>query len=109
MVRESQRHGGRKGFPPSPPRLPRTQWRLSRPDALTQTSCGTCLAEPAGVPRTRPVPVAFVLSSFDPGGTERQMIELLRRLDRTRWSIHLVCFRKTGAWFERAAEAAVSV
>ncbi|OLB60624.1 MAG: hypothetical protein AUI11_13175 [Acidobacteria bacterium 13_2_20CM_2_66_4] len=56
-----------------------------------------------------PVPVAFVLSSFDPGGTERQMIELIRRLDRKRWQVHLVCFRASGAWYERAAEAAESV
>jgi glycosyltransferase involved in cell wall biosynthesis len=61
------------------------------------------------VPLSRPVPIAFVLTSFDPGGTERQMIELLRRLDRQRWEVHLVCFRQTGAWFERAAEAAASV
>jgi glycosyltransferase involved in cell wall biosynthesis len=56
-----------------------------------------------------PVPIAFCLSRFDPGGTERQMIELLRRLDRRRWTVHLACFEKTGAWFERAAEAAASV
>jgi glycosyltransferase involved in cell wall biosynthesis len=73
------------------------------------TSSGTCLAETAGVARVSPVPVAFVLSSFDPGGTERQMIELLRRLDQRRWNIHLVCFRPKGAWFERAAAAAASV
>jgi glycosyltransferase involved in cell wall biosynthesis len=56
-----------------------------------------------------PVPIAFFLSRFDPGGTERQMIELLRRLDRRRWTVHLACFEKTGAWFGRAAEAAASV
>jgi len=56
-----------------------------------------------------PVPIAFFLSRFEPGGTERQMIELLRRLDRRRWLVHLACFEKTGAWFERAAEAAASV
>jgi glycosyltransferase involved in cell wall biosynthesis len=56
-----------------------------------------------------PVPIAFFLSRFDPGGTERQMIELLRRLDRRRWMVHLACFERTGAWFERAAAAAASV
>ena len=55
------------------------------------------------------VPVAFLMSSFDPGGTERQMIELLRRLDRRRWTPHLACFRPTGAWFDRAADCAASV
>jgi L-malate glycosyltransferase len=56
-----------------------------------------------------PLPIAFVMSSFAPGGTERQMIELLRRLDRRRWQVHLACFRPTGAWFSRAADAAASV
>lgn len=49
------------------------------------------------------------MTSFEPGGTERQMIELLRRLDRTRWSVHVACFRATGGWFGRVAEAAESV
>jgi glycosyltransferase involved in cell wall biosynthesis len=49
------------------------------------------------------------MSSFDPGGTERQMIELVRRLDRARWTVHLACFKRRGAWFERAARAAASV
>jgi glycosyltransferase involved in cell wall biosynthesis len=56
-----------------------------------------------------PIPVALFLSRFDPGGTERQMIELLRRLDRHRWQAHLACFRASGAWFDRAAAAAVSI
>jgi glycosyltransferase involved in cell wall biosynthesis len=49
------------------------------------------------------------MTAFEPGGTERQMIELVRRLDPARWSIHLACFRAEGAWYERAAAAAVSV
>jgi glycosyltransferase involved in cell wall biosynthesis len=56
-----------------------------------------------------PLPIAFVLTSFEPGGTERQMIELLRRLDRSRWVVHLACFRGGGGWFARAAEAVASV
>jgi len=55
------------------------------------------------------LPIAFVLTSFEPGGTERQMIELVRRLDRSRWNVYVACFRAHGAWFERAAEAAESV
>jgi len=61
------------------------------------------------VPVTVPVPLAFVMSGFDPGGTERQMIELARRLDPARWTIHIACFRKSGGWFDRAADAARSV
>jgi L-malate glycosyltransferase len=56
-----------------------------------------------------PLRIAFVMSSFEPGGTERQMIELLRRLDRRRWEVHLASLRSSGAWFGRAAEAAASV
>jgi glycosyltransferase involved in cell wall biosynthesis len=56
-----------------------------------------------------PLPIAFVLTSFDPGGTERQMIELLRRLDRSRWTVHVACFRGRGGWFGRVADAVESV
>jgi glycosyltransferase involved in cell wall biosynthesis len=55
------------------------------------------------------VSVAIFLTSFDPGGTERQMIELVRRLDRTRWQVHVACFHARGAWLERAAERAASL
>src|SRR5581483_11945055 len=61
------------------------------------------------VPLKLPVPLAFVMSSFEPGGTERQMIELARRLDPTRWTIHIACFRARGGWFDRAAAVARSV
>jgi glycosyltransferase involved in cell wall biosynthesis len=56
-----------------------------------------------------PLPLAFVMTSFEPGGTERQMIELLRRLDRRRWTVHIACTRAGGGWFARAAESAASV
>jgi glycosyltransferase involved in cell wall biosynthesis len=57
-----------------------------------------------GVPRA--VPVAIVLTRFEPGGTERQMIELVRRLDPARWSVQLACFETRGAWLSRAAAGA---
>lgn len=53
--------------------------------------------------------IGFVMTSFEPGGTERQMIELLRRLDRSRWAVHVACFRGEGRWFDRVADAAASV
>jgi glycosyltransferase involved in cell wall biosynthesis len=56
-----------------------------------------------------PLPIAFVMRSFEPGGTERQMIELARRLDPSRWTVHITCFAERGAWFPRAAEAAASI
>jgi glycosyltransferase involved in cell wall biosynthesis len=55
------------------------------------------------------VPVAIFLSSFDPGGTERQMIELIRRFDRQRFDVHVACFHRRGAWLARAEEQAASV
>jgi len=56
-----------------------------------------------------PLPIAVVMTSFEPGGTERQMIELIRRLDRARWTVHIACFEAEGAWFPRVAEVAASV
>jgi L-malate glycosyltransferase len=49
------------------------------------------------------------MTSFEPGGTERQMIELVRRLDTARWTVHVACFHARGAWFGRVAQAAASV
>jgi L-malate glycosyltransferase len=55
------------------------------------------------------VPVAVVMTRFEPGGTERQMIEMVRRLDPERWAVHIACFQARGAWLGRAAECAASV
>ena len=49
------------------------------------------------------------MTSFEPGGTERQMIELVRRLDPDRWRVHLACFHARGAWFPRVADSVSSV
>jgi glycosyltransferase involved in cell wall biosynthesis len=56
-----------------------------------------------------PVPIAFVLSSCQAGGTARQMIELLRRLNPARWQVHVACIHAGGEWLSRVAEAAVSI
>jgi glycosyltransferase involved in cell wall biosynthesis len=53
-----------------------------------------------------PLPIGFLFSAFDPGGTERQMSELVRRLDPARWQVHVGCFRAEGAWLERVREVA---
>jgi glycosyltransferase involved in cell wall biosynthesis len=55
------------------------------------------------------VPIAVFMTSFDPGGTERQMIELIRRLDRSRFEVHVAAFHHRGAWLERAEACAASV
>lgn len=53
------------------------------------------------MPQPCPLPVALFFSSFIPGGTEHQMIELARRLDRQRFQVHLACFHKRGPWLSR--------
>jgi glycosyltransferase involved in cell wall biosynthesis len=61
------------------------------------------------VTNTVPVSIAVVMTTFEPGGTERQMIELIRRLSPARWTVHVACFHARGAWFDRVASAAASV
>lgn len=55
------------------------------------------------------IPVAVFMTRFQPGGTERQMIELVRRLDGARFSVHVACFHRDGAWLSRVVERAASV
>ena len=55
------------------------------------------------------IPVAVFMTRFQPGGTERQMIELVRRLDPDRFRVHVACFHKEGAWLERVSSSAASV
>ena len=53
-----------------------------------------------------PIPAAVFITSFHPGGTERQMTELIRRLDRRRFDVKVACFHREGAWLPRVEEAA---
>jgi glycosyltransferase involved in cell wall biosynthesis len=55
------------------------------------------------------IPVAIFLTSFDPGGTERQMTELIRRLDDRRYRVHAVCLRREGSWLPNVISRAASV
>ncbi len=59
--------------------------------------------------RPRPTPIAVFLTAFDPGGTERQMTEMVRRLDREQFKIHVACLHRRGAWLPRVLECAASV
>jgi glycosyltransferase involved in cell wall biosynthesis len=71
---------------------------------------GTPLADIAArVASPRPVPIALFFTNFVPGGTEHQMIELSRRLDRRLFTVHVVCFHRSGAWVAKAEENADSV
>jgi glycosyltransferase involved in cell wall biosynthesis len=58
------------------------------------------------VKTTPQIPVAVFLTGFHPGGTERQMIELIRRLDRSRFAVHVACFERSGAWLPAVDECA---
>ena len=55
------------------------------------------------------IPVAIFMTRFEPGGTERQMSELIRRLDPARFRVHVACFHREGAWLPRVVERAASV
>ncbi len=49
------------------------------------------------------------MTACEAGGTERQMIELVRRLSPARWEIHAAVVHARGPWLPRLAEAAASV
>jgi glycosyltransferase involved in cell wall biosynthesis len=61
------------------------------------------------VPRGRPYPIAFLLTSFDVGGTERQMLELIRRLDRAEFEPHIACFHRRGALASLVSDDVASI
>jgi glycosyltransferase involved in cell wall biosynthesis/peptidoglycan/xylan/chitin deacetylase (PgdA/CDA1 family) len=50
------------------------------------------------------IPLAIFVDRYIAGGTQRQMIELLKRIDRQRFRIHPVCFHDDGPWTHRVAE-----
>jgi glycosyltransferase involved in cell wall biosynthesis len=55
------------------------------------------------------VPVAVFLSSFHADSAERQTIELIRRLNRSRFDVHVACFRAEGTSLPAVEQAAASV
>ena len=55
--------------------------------------------------RRAPVPIAIVVTSFDAGGTERQMSELMCRIDQQRFKVHPVCFSRQGIWLSKVEGA----
>jgi glycosyltransferase involved in cell wall biosynthesis len=60
-------------------------------------------------PSARPYPIVFLLTSFEVGGTERQMVELIHRLDRSHFEVHLACFHRRGPLERRAREHVTSL
>jgi glycosyltransferase involved in cell wall biosynthesis len=59
-------------------------------------------APPLPVAQERPR-VLHLVTSFEAGGTERQFIELLKRLDRQRFDVHLAALRAEGPFYEEIA------
>jgi glycosyltransferase involved in cell wall biosynthesis len=55
------------------------------------------------------VRVGIWLSNFHPGGTERQMVELIRGLDTSRFDVHALCFAAAGSWRPVAERSAASI
>ena len=49
------------------------------------------------------------MTRFEPGGTERQMTELIRRLNPARFKVHVACFHRAGPWLARVRERAASI
>jgi L-malate glycosyltransferase len=58
---------------------------------------------------SEPIRVGLFIDRFDPGGTQRQFLEVLRGLDRSRFSPHVACFDAEGAWFARVRDLDVPV
>jgi len=68
------------------------------------TAEGATLAEASRVPSAR-IRIAVVITAFHPGGTERQMIELIRRLDPSRYDVRVACFHREGRWLPKVEQA----
>jgi glycosyltransferase involved in cell wall biosynthesis len=62
------------------------------------------LMAPEARPATRPLRVLWVLVSFHPGGAERQTIELIRRIDRTRYEPVVAVLQDEGPLRSRLPE-----
>ena len=58
---------------------------------------------------TRLTPIAIAITSFDRGGTERQMTELICRLNPARFAVHVLCFRRAGPWLSRVERSSASI
>src|SRR5262245_31728203 len=97
----------------------------TRPTRLTRPTCPTQPHPPyppylpylaprllgrAGVSQPLPlIRIGILLTSFDAGGTERQMTELIRQLNRDRFSLHVACFRREGPWLARVEATGVPI
>jgi len=58
---------------------------------------------------SKPVRVAFCITDLDPGGAERALLELVRRLDHSEWEPSVFCLSKAGALVDQFEAANVPV
>ncbi len=58
---------------------------------------------------SQPVPVLFACHTLGPGGTERQMTEMARHLDRTRFEPHVMAFHPEGFRADELRAAGIPV
>jgi glycosyltransferase involved in cell wall biosynthesis len=56
-----------------------------------------------------PIRIAFCITDLDPGGAERALVQLVTRLDRTRWDPAVYCLSKPGTLVEALERAGISV
>lgn len=56
-----------------------------------------------------PIPVLTFLTNFLIGGTERQVVNLVQSHDRTRFDVHLACFRRAGPLLQELDAADVAL
>lgn len=57
----------------------------------------------------RPVPILLLARELDIGGSERQLTELARALDRSRFEVHAACFQPHGMRIAELESAGVAV
>lgn len=62
----------------------------------------TATASQSHMVRSRPR-VLHLITSFEAGGTERQTVELLKRLDRDQYEVRLAAIRKEGPFYNEIA------
>jgi glycosyltransferase involved in cell wall biosynthesis len=56
-----------------------------------------------------PLQIAFCVTDLDPGGAEKAMVQLVTRLDRSRWQPAVFCLAGEGALADELRAAGVSV
>lgn len=56
-----------------------------------------------------PVRVAFCITDLDPGGAERALFEIVKRLDKSRWKPHIYCLSEGGKLVSRFEQEGIGV